>query len=85
MTPAQTVSPARQTAIEGNQTMALYNSHPEDATPASETSVTEKLGWAVQTLHDPRIRPNERDCLLLYAGEILVDYLVQQQMPRAIR
>ena len=41
-----------------------------------ELSVTQrKLTRIVGKLHDPRIRPNERGCLLLYAGEILISFL----------
>ena len=56
-----------------------YNTHPEDATP-NRLVVERQLGWAVKTLRNPKLRPAERRCLLLVAGEILVGFLAQDHL-----
>lgn len=56
-----------------------YTEHPPTATP-NRMVVEKQLGWAVQTLHNPQIRPNERACLLLLAGSILIDFVGQQHL-----
>ena len=61
--------------------MAEYDKYPKDASQTSEAAVTEKqLGWAVKTLHNPKIRREERQCLLVLAGEILLGFLAQDHL-----
>ena len=63
----------------------MLDQHYADDSAASspESIVTEhQLGWVVGTLHNPKIRQHERECLLLCAGEILLDLLGQQVQGR---
>ena len=77
MTPAQTAALARQTA--GNEsTPASYSGHPVVASP-EEQVITKQLTWIIRTLRKPGVRPGERECLLLSAGQILIDFLVRER------
>ena len=64
-------------------TPASYSNPAINATP-EQMIVEQKLGWHIATLHNPRLRPADRQRLLLGAGRILLDFL-GRQMPRAIR
>ena len=78
MTLAQTVARAGETAETNEAVEASYSRHTAHA--SAESIVTAKLGWAIRTLHNPKIRRGERECLLLLAGEILLGFLAQDHL-----
>ena len=76
---AQTPAFAGQAIMEENGTMELYKNHPSEATP-NPLIVEKQLGWAIQTLRNSGLRPNERACILLGAGQILISFLGRESV-----
>ena len=78
MNEAQTVARPGETAEREESRPRSYNNSATNATP--ERMVVEKqLDWAVATLRNPRLRPNERACILLSAGQTLIGFLADSR------
>ena len=74
---AQTAALARQTAGSKKAMEAGYTKRHPGARHES-TVVERQIRWCIDTLRNPGIRSNERICVLLLVGGILLDYLSQQ-------
>ena len=58
--------------------LADYDNPATHATPNCML-IERQLGWIVQTLHNPRLRLTERQCLLAFAGDILIEFLGRER------
>ena len=77
---AQAVSRGRGlTAEKKGLERASYRGRRSVASP-EEKLITKQLIWIMRTLRNPGVRPGERECLLLLAGSILIDFVCQQHL-----
>ena len=80
MTPAQAATRTRgRSAEKKGLVRPLYRGRRSVASP-EEQLATKQLTWILRTLRNPGIRPGERQCLLLLAGQILISFLGRESV-----